>query len=132
MDITNLSTKKDLTDLESRIDKKIDTKFKEHKKSTDLRMDKQFTKMNKSIDERFKKMQEYLDFRLEPLDTLVKDFYEFRSNVFDKLDWLIGQYKRFDEEHTVLTESYGSNARVLSDHAKRIKELEQFNRQFRS
>lgn len=60
------------------------------------------------------------DFREEVdkrFDTLEKSFNEKFNKMMDRLDWLVGAYKRFDEEHTVLSHK-------ASDHEDRIGKLE--------
>lgn len=58
------------------------------------------SRLNKRIDRVIK----LLNFHIEPIQKFIKNFDEFKDKVFDKLDWLTGEYKKFNEEHIVLTE----------------------------
>ncbi len=77
------------------------------------------------VDKRFERLFKYLDQRFEPLDKLVNGFDEFKNKVLTNLDWLTGKYKKFEEEHTVLTEQNSRNINELGNHEKRIFSLEQ-------
>ena len=79
-----LATKKDLKETEERLDKKINA------------------------------VKNYFDFQLEPIHEFVKEFKEFKNNIFDKLDWLIGRYRKFDEELAVKTEQEKLEKRVFA------------------
>lgn len=70
------------------------------------------------VDKRFDRLFMHLDNRFEPLEKMKKDFDEFKDKVYISLDWLVGAFKKFDEEHTVLTEQ---NKRIN----KRLTSIEQ-------
>lgn len=89
------ATKKDLKDSESRLNKRID------------------------------RMTKYINFELEPVNDFKKEFNDFKDKVFDKLDWLIGKYKKFEEEHTVLIVQNKRTNSKLDNHEVRIVSLEQ-------
>lgn len=77
------------------------------------------------VDKRFERLFKYLDQRFEPLDRLVNGFDEFKDKVLINLDWLTGKYKKFEEEHTVLTGQNSRNINKWDNHEKRISSLEQ-------
>jgi len=79
------------------------------------------------VDKRFERLFKYLDHRFEPLDKLVNGFDEFKDKVLTNLDWLTGKYRKFEEEHTVLTEQNSRNINKLENHENRITVLEQRN-----
>ena len=94
-DLDGFATKKDLKDTELRLNTRID------------------------------RMTKYVDFELEPVNDFKKEFKDFKNKVFDKLDWLIGKYNKFEAEHTVLTEQNNRTNDKLTNHEKRIFSLEQ-------
>lgn len=78
-------------------------------------------RLNKRID----RMTKYVDFEIEPVTDFKKEFKDFKNKVFDKLDWLIGKYNKFEEEHLVLTEQNERTNDKIDNHEKRIFSLEQ-------
>lgn len=78
-------------------------------------------RLNKRID----RMTKYVDFEIEPVTDFKKEFKDFKNKVFDKLDWLIGKYNKFEEEHLVLTEQNERTNDKINNHEKRIFSLEQ-------
>ena len=77
------------------------------------------------VDKRFDRLFLYLDNRFEPLEEMKKDFDKFKDKVFISLDWLINAFKKFDDEHTVLSEQSERTNHKLENHEKRIGNLEQ-------
>ncbi len=75
------------------------------------------------VDKRFERLFKYLDQRFEPLDKLVNGFNEFKDKVLTNLDWLTGKYRKFEEEHTVLTEQNSRNINKLENHENKITGL---------
>ncbi|MBI2051802.1 hypothetical protein HYT33_03515 [Candidatus Roizmanbacteria bacterium] len=75
-------------------------------------------------DQRFDRFEKYLDYRLKPLEQMAKDFYEFKDSVSRSLDWLVGKYKKFDDEHVVLSAGYSTINDHLDNHEERLKTLE--------
>lgn len=57
-----------------------------------------------SVDEKLRMLSERID--------------TMRSDLMEKLDWLVGAFKKFDEEHTLLSGR-------LSDHEDRLVETEE-------
>ncbi len=65
------------------------------------------------------------------LDILQKEFTKFqvqfdvfKDKMITNMDWLIGAFKKFDEEHTILTGKYSDVGDKLDNHETRIKILE--------
>ncbi|KKP61364.1 MAG: hypothetical protein UR54_C0003G0015 [Candidatus Roizmanbacteria bacterium GW2011_GWA2_34_18] len=77
------------------------------------------------VDKRFDRLFLYLDNRFEPLEKMKIDFDKFKDRVYISLDWLTNAFKKFEEEHTVLTEQNSRNINELGNHEKRILSLEQ-------
>lgn len=65
-----------------------------------------------------------LDRLEERMDKFEQKFEEFKDQVFMKLDWLVGAFQKFDQEHTILTGNYASINGAVDDHEKRITSLE--------
>jgi hypothetical protein len=78
-------------------------------------------RLNKRID----RMTKYVDFEIEPVTDFKKEFKDFKNKVFDKLDWLIERYNKFEAEHTLLTEQTNRVNGKLDNHEGRISILEQ-------
>lgn len=76
-----------------------------------------------------KSTENYLNYKIDSLEKKVDEFKEefvgFKDSVLKSLDWLVGAFKRFEEEHLVLTEQNGRAIDKLEDHEKRIISLEQ-------
>ncbi len=68
---------------------------------------------------------ESLDMRFKRIEQFIVEFDLFKDQVLSRLDWLINQYKKFDEEHMVLTSRYSDAQVRLDGHEKRIGILEQ-------
>ena len=100
-DLVGLATKKDFNNLDSKIDR------------VDKKLDRTINYMNIKftvIEEKLTKL-DYIDSRLE--------------SIMDSLSWLTGEYKKFDKEHTVLSEQTNRVNGKLDNHEKRIFSLEQ-------
>ena len=95
-------------------------------------IDKKFNQLEKKLDERLDKVVvkliEYIDLRIEEVKrevlALDKKFEEFKNNVYDKLDWLISQYKKLDEEREVIFYRQEKINKRLDNHEVRISRLE--------
>ena len=77
------------------------------------------------VDKRFERLFKYLDYRFQPLDKLVKDIDELNNKISTNLDFLMGKYTKFEDEHTVLTEQTNRVNGKLDNHEERIFSLEQ-------
>jgi len=112
--------------------KEIDRRFGIQSKEIDRRfdlqykyIDKRLNKQDKTISKRFIAMQESIDFSLEPIMQEQEINKKFRFEVMKTLDWLVGAFKRFDEEHSILAGNYSNVTDQLDDHGQRIDKLEQ-------
>ena|SRR3989338_8610643 len=69
-----------------------------------------------------------LNFRVSSLEDKFKEFQkefsDFKDRVLTNLDWLVGAFKKFDEEHTILSQRYIDMGDKLDNHETRIKILE--------
>lgn len=80
------------------------------------------------LDKRLDKVIKYIDLRFEAVDEKLKklDTVDERLNrIMKQLDWLVGEYKKFDEEHMILTNKYTPLNEKLENHETRISSLEQ-------
>lgn len=119
----NLVTKKYLDKKINYLDTKIDLVNKKLDAKIDLvnkRLDAKIDLVNKRID----RVIDYIDERLKPFEEMRKEFAEFKDRVLTALDWLIGAFKKFEEEHTILTGKYSEVSQRLNDHENRISALE--------
>ncbi len=84
--------------------------------------------LKETLDERFeqfyKRLEIYLDHRFKPLEAMAEDYYKFKDYVIDKLDWLVGKYQKFEDEHLILTTRYTDVSRKIDNHEIRITKLE--------
>lgn len=92
---------------------------------TDVKKLKKVFATQEYVDKRFERLFKYLDYRLEPLDKLVKDIDELNNKISTDLDFLIGKYTKFEDEHAVLTEQTNRVNGKLDNHEDRISTLEQ-------
>jgi chaperonin cofactor prefoldin len=73
----------------------------------------------------------YLEYRIERgqdnFNTFKKDFAEFKNRIYNSLDSLTGSYKKFDEEHAVISERYSEIFDKLEDLETRVLVLESKN-----
>ncbi len=76
------------------------------------------------LNKRMDRMLKYLDFRFKPLEEMSRDFFDFKSKIFDRLDWLIGRYQKFEDEYTVQAEQNKRILDKLDNHENRINTLE--------
>ncbi len=76
-----------------------------------------------------KSTENYLNYKIESLEKKTEDFKkeftEFKDSVLKSLDWLVGAFTKFSEDHTVLTEQNGRLHKKLDNHEDRIISLEQ-------
>ena len=72
----------------------------------------------------FKK--EMMDFKNEMTD-FKNEMGKFRDQTYKTLDWLVGAFKKFDEEHTILSGKYSTINIKLDNHEERITTLEKTN-----
>lgn len=98
----------------------MDKRFQE----TNDVMDKRFSESQVQLDKKFDAFQKYFDFRLEPIEESQKENEAFKARVLDSLDWLVGAFKKFDEEHTVLSGNYSDIQSKIHDHEERLHHLE--------
>jgi hypothetical protein len=89
-----LATKKDVNESEDRLNKRIDRVIK------------------------------YIDLKINPFEEMRQDFYDFKNKIFDRLDWLIGRYKKFEDEYTVQAEQNKRILDRLENHEERISHME--------
>ena len=75
-----------------------------------------------------KSVENYLDYKIEDAKTKAeefrKEFIIFKDHVYKSLDWLVGAFKKFDEEHTVLSHKNVELSDTIENHESRIKTLE--------
>lgn len=66
----------------------------------------------------------YIDYRLEPLEELRREFKEFKDQILKSIDFLVGGFKRLDEERIVASEQHFRIKSNVEDHEIRITSLE--------
>ena len=86
--------------------------------------DKDHMFLNNSVDFRFLNVIESIQLLSKELREFKKEMREFREQTNKTLDWLVGAFKKFDEEHTVLTARYLTVNKTIDNHEERIKALE--------
>ena len=77
------------------------------------------------LDRKIDRVMKYIDFKLEPIGEFKTEFIDFKERVFKTLDWLVGAFKKFDEELTVSNHRYINIGDKVENHEIRIKNLEQ-------
>lgn len=75
----------------------------------------------KKLDQKFERVFDKFDeneIRFQKIEEKIPDNFDKKlSNIQETLDFLVGEFKRFDEEHTLLSHRVG-------DHNDRIEKLE--------
>ncbi len=73
----------------------------------------------------------YIDYKTDRLESAIlalsKEFSEFKEQTNKTLDWLVGAFKKFDEEHTILSARYSTINKAIDNHENRITSLEKSN-----
>ena len=90
---------------------------KEELFSAESGLRKDINNFKKSVDIRF-------DIVENAIDKFSKDFTEFKEHTYKTLDWLVSAFKKFDEEHTILTVRYSKINKTIDNHETRITILE--------
>lgn len=80
------------------------------------------------LSKKLKSTENFLNFRIntlqEDLENFKKQFNDFKDKVLTNLDWLVGAFKKFDEEHTVMSHRNREISGKLENHETRIQSLE--------
>jgi len=80
------------------------------------------------LDKRIDAVIEYIKFELQPIKEFRKEFNDFKERVSVALDQLLAGFKKFDEEHTILSGRYSEVNEKLDNHEARISVLEDVRR----
>lgn len=95
---------------------------------TKIYLDKRFIEFERKMDKKFQlntdRILNYVNHELEPLKKMSEEFYGFKNGIYDKLDWLIGAFNKFNEKHTTLTEQNSRFDDRLTNHESRLQVLE--------
>lgn len=101
--------------------------FREEIDRSNKYTEKLFLTLVKSIDNLSKELSEFkremAEFKNEMMD-FKNEMMDFRESTNNNLDWLVGAFKKFDEEHTVLTVRYSTISKTIENHETRISTLE--------
>lgn len=73
-------------------------------KSDITKLDSKIDNVEEGLNKRMDRMEKNIDFKLEPILEFKEEFSGFKNSVLKTLDWLVGAFKKFDQEHTVLSE----------------------------
>ena len=74
---------------------------------------------------------EYVNLRFEAIEEIYqfrKEFKEFKESVLKTLDFLVGAYKKFDDEYFLISHQLLNVDKILGKHETRITRLEEKNR----
>ena len=80
--------------------------------------------LDKKLEQLAKQMLEYVDIRFKTVEERLDAIDIRHDKILTTLDWLVGAFKKFDEEHTVLTGRYADVRETLDDHESRIAVME--------
>ncbi|KKQ01975.1 MAG: hypothetical protein US11_C0002G0034 [Candidatus Roizmanbacteria bacterium GW2011_GWA2_36_23] len=108
----NFATKKDVLSVKNDV-----RLLKKDINTLEQKFDKRLTSTGNFLNFRFNSLQ-------DELKSFKREFIDFKDRVLTNLDWLVGAFKKFDEEHTILTGKYGQVNEQLDNHESRIKVLE--------
>lgn len=86
------------------------------------------TQTNLDIKQQIRSTEHYLEYRTntseKKLDNFVHEFNKLKDWMYDKLDWLVKAYTKYDQEYTVLSDKYIRTGDELKNHETRIVALE--------
>ena len=94
---------------------KLKKVFATKKDYQDMKID--IDNFKKSVDIRFEIVE-------NAIDKLSRSIVDFKEHTYKTLDWLVGAFKKFDEQHTVLTARYITINKTIDNHESRITNLE--------
>ena len=100
--------------------KKIIEKYSTNRLATKNDLKELEYKLNSRMD----RMQKYIDFKINPFEEMHRDFYDFKNKIFDRLDWLIDRYQKFEDEYTIQVEQNKRILDRLENHKNRIDNIE--------
>jgi hypothetical protein len=102
----------------------LKSQFDIRDKRLDKRFDKTVIDIIDYIETRFVAYEDRLFGFEGKLSSLEEKMDHRFDRVMKTLDWLVGAFKKFDEEHTVLAGNYGEIKNQLTKHETRICYLE--------
>ena len=76
------------------------------------------------LNHRIDRVMEYIDFKTKPIDEMRQDYRDFKSRIFDRLDWLIGAYEKFNQEMIILNKYVKDSHDRIENHEARLVQLE--------
>jgi predicted nucleic acid-binding Zn-ribbon protein len=82
---------------------------------------------NEYTDKLFLNLYEAIKTLSNELTEFKNEMKEFKEQTNKNLDWLVGAFKKFDEEHTILSARYSSINKTIDNHENRITSLEKNN-----
>lgn len=96
--------------------------------NTDINKLKKVFITKRELKESENRLIKYIDFKTDRLEnsilSLSKELTEFKEQTARTLDWLVGAFKKFDEEHMILSSNYTTINKTLDNHETRITNLE--------
>ena len=98
----------------------LNKKIEETKQDLETKIDKVDKKLDRTtnyMNIKFNNIEEKL-IKLDSIDSRLE-------SIMESLAWLTGEYKKFDEEHTVLSEQTNRTNDTINNHEERISRLEQ-------
>ena len=91
-------------------------------------LDKKLDLSKKDLKKELKSSENYLNYKIDTmenkLDKFKEEFSSFKDSALKSLDWLVGAFTKFEEEHTILTEQNKRINGKLDNHEGRIFSLE--------
>jgi|SRR3989344_6900281 len=78
----------------------------------------------KYINYKTDRLEESIKILSNELADFKKEMMEFKDHMYKTLDFLVGSYKKFDEEHSILTTRYSTIGKTIDNHETRISILE--------
>lgn len=88
-------------------------------------LDKRFEQFGKQITTQIvSQLIEYIDIRVGAVEMRLNHVEKRVDNIERALDWLVNAYKKFEEEHMILTSKYTSVQHRLDNHEERLIVLE--------
>ena len=88
---------------------------------------KEFNNFKIGVNKRFEILESSVLQLSKELSDFKNEMRDFRDQTYKTLDWLVGAFKKFDAEHTILSARYSTVNKTLDNHEERITTLEKSN-----
>ena len=91
---------------------------------TKLELKSEIDRANNYTEKLFLALTESINELKKDLSDFRKEMANYKDHTNKTIDFLFGSYKKFDEEHSILTARYSTFSKAIDNHETRITNLE--------